>query len=53
MSKQESMMSGFLKKEQLIEKEMERLQQELEDAKQTVLDEMGVSEIYEVQQGNK
>jgi len=53
MSKQESIMSGFLQKEQLIEKEMKRLQQELEDARQTVLDEMGVSKIYEVQQGNK
>ena len=48
MSKQESMMSGFLQKEQSIEEEMKRLQQELEDARQTVLDEMGVNEVYEV-----
>src|SRR5690625_741704 len=48
MSKQESMMSGFLQKEQWIEAEMKRLQRELEDAKRTVLDEMGVSGVYEV-----
>src|SRR5699024_7586904 len=52
MIKQESMMSGFLQKEQLIEAEMKRLQQGLGDAKQTVLDEMGVSEVYEVQEEN-
>lgn len=48
MTNQERMMHKYLSKEQLIEEKITILKQELEEAKGTVLDEMGVSCVYRI-----